>query len=172
MDPNQTVVYIVVAVVVLILAMVAYAVGARYNNGATKWSACAFLCFGWFSLYATHRFLNPVESIRYFETDLSIEPDGRGVCAVPVSGLYPRELLIRPRAALGSTSVEPVEMTLELRSEIGGHLAIASRDVLVPGDGGTWQQMRKEFTPKAEGDHVLEIKTSVKVGIVQVMVEY
>ncbi len=172
MDPNQTVVYIVVAVVVLILSMLVYAVGARKNNGDIKLEACVFLCFGWFCVYATHRFLSPAESPRYFEANLSIEADGRGVCAVPVSGLYPRELLIRARATLGASSVEPVEMTLDLRSENGGHLAIASTDLLVPGGGGNWKQMRKEFTPKVEGDHVLAITTSVKVGTVQVMVEY
>ncbi len=172
MDPNQTVVYILVAVLVLIVSMLVYAVGARKNDSGIKREALAFLCFGWFCVYATHRFLSPEEAPRYFEVNVSIEADGRGVCAIPVSGLYPRELLIRPMAALGSTSVEPVEMTLDLRAENGGQVAIASKDVLVPGGGGNWQQLRKEFAPKVEGDHLLTIATSVKVGTIQVRVEY
>jgi hypothetical protein len=172
MDPKQTVAYILVALLVLIVSMVAYAVGARKNDSGIKREALAFLCFGWFCVYATHRFLSPEEAPRYFEANISIEADGRGVCALPVSGLYPRELLIRARSAAGANSLEPVEMTLELRAENGGQVAIASKDVLVPGGGGNWQQIRKEFAPKAEGDHLLTIATSVKVGTIQVLVEY
>jgi hypothetical protein len=172
MDPKQTVAYILAALLILIVSMVAYAVGARKNDSGIKREALAFLCFGWFCVYATHRFLSPEEAPRYFEANISIEADGRGVGALPVSGLYPRELLIRARSAAGANSLEPVEMTLDLRAENGGQVAIVSKDVLVPGGGGNWQQIRKEFAPKVEGDHLLTIATSVKVGTIQVRVEY
>lgn len=172
MDSKQTLIYVMAAVAVLIISMVAYLLAARKNDSNLKLRACSFLFFGLFSVYATHRFLSPDEGPRYFEANLSIEADGQGVCALPVAGLYPRELLIRARSAIGANSNQPVEIELELKSEKGGEVALASKDRLLPDSGGQWEQIKKEFAPKVEGDHILTVKTSLKVGTVQVKVEY
>jgi hypothetical protein len=172
MDPMGTVVYVMVAVGVLLISMVAYAVGTRNNNGPLKHQAVAFLLFGWFGTYAFYRFLSPDVAPRYFEANVAIEADGRGVCAIPMQGLYSRELLVRARAREAGDSSQPIEIQLELKAENGGAVALQSKDRLMPDSGGQWAQLKKEFRPLAEGDHLLVVNTSAKAGTVQVLAEY
>lgn len=172
MDQKQTLIYLMIAVGVLIVSMFTYAIGARLNHKTMKRKAGGFLLFGWFGVFATYTFLGPDAEPRYFEANIAIEADGRGVCALPLAGLYPRELLIRARAGLGANSDQPVEIELDLRPEKGGEAALNSKDRLMPDRGGQWEQINKEVRPMVEGDHVLTVKTSVKVGTVQVKIEY
>ena len=160
------------AVAVLIVAMVVYAVGELKNSRSIRFQAVGFLLVGWFATYAFYRFLAPDEAPRYFEADVAIEADGQGVCAVPVAGLYGRELLVRARAREVGDNAEAIEIRLHLKAENGGAVALDSRDRVAPGSGGQWEQLTKQFVPQAEGDHVLTVTTSGKAGTVQVLVEY
>ena len=172
MDLKHTLIYVMVAVAVLIISMITFAIGARKNDIMVKWQAGTFLFFGWFGVFAFYTFLKPDSEPRYFEANITIEADGRGVCALPLAGLYPRELLIRARAGFGENSDQPVEIELDLRPEKGGEAALSSKERLMPDRGGQWEQIKKEIRPTAEGDHVLTVKTSGKVGTVQVKIEY
>jgi|GEM_PF-1963386 len=172
MDPKQTLIYVTLAVAVLIVSMIVYAIGARKNRSKIKWQAGEVLFFGWFMVFACYKFLGPTEEPRYFEANVDIEADGRGACSLPVVGLYPRDLLILARAGVGANSDQPIEIELEVKSDRGGAVALVSKDRLMPDRGGQWEQIKKEIRPMVEGDHVLTVKTSPKVGTVQVKVEY
>ncbi len=172
METKQTLIYVTLAVAVLIVSMIVYAVGARKNRWTIKWNAGQILFLGWFMLFGAYMFMGPSEEPRYFEANLDVKADGRGICAVPVAGLYPRDLLILARAGLGANSDQPIEIELEVKSNPGGAVALISKDRLMPDRGGQWEQIKKTIRPMVEGDHVLIVKTSPKVGTVQVKVEY
>ena len=113
---------------------------------------------------------NPVVEPLTFFLEMGDQGEASGLVAVERS-LRPRQFEIRGIAQPATQISDPIEMTVEVKSQSGSTIVFQEKRELSLDGKGQWVPFRAEFLPREEGEHLITVRAGKPISSVQVTVD-